>query len=173
MKGMDLFCASPASTAICSSIDHRSMVRRGHRPIDRHNPKPYAPCSSQLPIIPKPYSHHEESRKSSAKQSDVRRKSSASITYLSSPPGSSRYLLSDRPFIDLISESDHASALVPIQTAKPRRVTSNDSPALNSSSARSHDQVCFIFLCPSQSWFSTPSLFWCFKLRGLSLLLLF
>ncbi|XWS71741.1 hypothetical protein CRYUN_Cryun03dG0164600 [Craigia yunnanensis] len=110
MKGMDLFCASPASTAICFSVDHRTMVRRGHRPIDRQNSKPYAPCSSQLPIIPRP--HHEKNRK----------RSSADIQDLNSPSGSSRYLLSDRPFIDWLSESDRVSALVPAQPAKPKHV---------------------------------------------------
>ncbi|OMO67660.1 hypothetical protein CCACVL1_20403 [Corchorus capsularis] len=136
MKGMDLFCASPASTAICSSIDHRSMVRRGHRPIDRQNSKPYyAPCSSsssQLPIIPRPY--HEKSRKSSVKPSDLRRKSSADIHDLNSPHGSARYLLSDKPFIDWISESDRVSALVP---SKPNKhiINSDDSPSLKSSSS--------------------------------------
>ncbi|XVF05577.1 hypothetical protein REPUB_Repub05bG0184600 [Reevesia pubescens] len=133
MKRMDLFFASPASTAICSSLDHRSMVRQGHRPIDRQNSKPYAPCSSQLPIIPRPY--HEKSRKSSVKPSDVRRKSSADIYDLNSPPGSSRYLLSDRPFIDWLSDSDRVSSLVPAQPAKPKHVSSNDSPALKSSSS--------------------------------------
>ncbi|XVF46461.1 hypothetical protein PTKIN_Ptkin03bG0028300 [Pterospermum kingtungense] len=143
MKRMDLFCASPASTAICSSLDHRSMVRRGPRPIDRQNSKPYAPCSSELPVIPRP-SYHEKSRKSSAKPSDVRRKSSADIHDLNSPPGSSRYLLSDRPFIDLLPDkSDHVSALVPAQPAKPKLVSPNDNTlALKpSSSARSRDQV--------------------------------
>ncbi|KAB5520282.1 hypothetical protein DKX38_024601 [Salix brachista] len=62
MKMIDLFCASPASTAICSSLDHRSIVRHGTRP-----------CSSELPVSPcSPYS-----RKSSARQRDLSRKSSA------------------------------------------------------------------------------------------------
>ncbi|KAH1130810.1 hypothetical protein J1N35_002188 [Gossypium stocksii] len=34
---MHLFCASPASIATCSRLDHRSMVRHGHRPIDPQN----------------------------------------------------------------------------------------------------------------------------------------
>ncbi|KAI3945822.1 hypothetical protein MKW98_023096 [Papaver atlanticum] len=42
MKRIDLFCASQASTAICSSMDHQSMVRSNivgnSRAIDRHNP---------------------------------------------------------------------------------------------------------------------------------------
>ncbi|XVE59194.1 hypothetical protein DITRI_Ditri05aG0026000 [Diplodiscus trichospermus] len=139
MKGMDIFCASPASTAICSSVDHRSVVRPGHRPVGRQNSKPYALRSSEFPIIPRPY--HEKSRKSSVKPSDVRRKSSADVHDLNSPPGSSRYLLSDRPFVDWLSESDRFSAPVPAQPAKPKHVSSDDSPALkSSSSARSRDQ---------------------------------
>ncbi|MBA0582618.1 protein SODIUM POTASSIUM ROOT DEFECTIVE 2 isoform X2 [Gossypium raimondii] len=130
MKGMDIFCASQASTAICSSLDHRSMVRRGHRPLDRQRSKPYAPIVPGLP-------HHDKSRKSSAKPSDVRRKSSADIHDLNSPPGSSRYLLSDTRFVDWLSDSDHVSPAVP-----SRGVSTEDSLALkSSSSARSHDQV--------------------------------
>lgn len=158
---MDLFCASPASTAICSSMEHRSMVRRGPRPIERRrNPQihdrrksqvPHVPCSSQFPINPKPY--YEKYRRSSANQTDLRRKSSANVIN-DLNTGSSRYLLSDSPFIDWLSESSEpgAAALVPAEPAKPRRlISSNDSPALKSSfSARSHDQVpCYnhISLC--------------------------
>ncbi|KAK2643179.1 hypothetical protein Ddye_024942 [Dipteronia dyeriana] len=185
MKRMDIFCASPASTAICSSmVDHRrSLDGRRHRTvIDRR----YAPCnSSQLPIIPKPaaaynYNYHEKiiNRKSSSaattattkqnENTNSTRKSSSDITdHLTStipPPGnsSSRYLLSDKPFIDWLSESDHhhhhhhhhhrdhvSSALVPTshttQTPKPRHdiISSNDSLALKSSSSstKSSDQV--------------------------------
>lgn len=153
MKGMDIFCASPASTAICSSLEHRSMVRRGPRPIfERHNSydsherrksQPHVPCSSQLPINPRPY--YEKQRRSSGKQSDLHRKRSADINDLKSPPGSSRYLLSDSPFIDWLSESEQpVSALVSAEPAKPMLLSSNESPALkSSSSARSHDQVPF------------------------------
>ncbi|KAF3442039.1 hypothetical protein FNV43_RR15955 [Rhamnella rubrinervis] len=82
MKGIDLFCASQASTAICMSMDQASSSssssiihdhdheQLGGRAIDRHNPiirdarristsgrvtLPSAPCSSQLPINPRPY----------------------------------------------------------------------------------------------------------------------
>ncbi|KAJ4842285.1 hypothetical protein Tsubulata_023810 [Turnera subulata] len=170
MKRMDFFCASPASTAICSSLDHRSMVRHGStRPLSRQNSsKPYAPCSSHiLPHSPKPY--HERSRKSSsAKESDglyrksfaadsrestsrqsstLRRKSSADISDLRSPSSSSRYLLSDIPYIDLISEYDHhyhySSALVPVQHEKLRhKDSSNESPALKKSSSSSSSSGC-------------------------------
>ncbi|KAL4333084.1 hypothetical protein GQ457_07G033900 [Hibiscus cannabinus] len=147
MKGMDIFCAS---TAICSSVDHRSMVRHGHRRIDRQNSKPYAPCnSSHLPIIPRPY--HEKSRKNSVKPSDVRRKSSADIHDLKSSPGSSTCLLSDRPFIDWLPESDRVSTLVPPSLpAKPKlHVSSNTNscPSLkSSSSAPSHHQVVVLWV---------------------------
>ncbi|GMI97058.1 HEAVY METAL ASSOCIATED PROTEIN 21, SODIUM POTASSIUM ROOT DEFECTIVE 2 [Hibiscus trionum] len=120
MKRMDFFCASQASTAICSSLDHRSMVRRGHRPIDRQRSKPYAPCSSEFPIIPG-LPRHEKSGKSPVKPSGVRRKSSADIHDLKSPPGSSRYLLGDTPFIEWLSDSDRVSPSVPPHPAKPNR----------------------------------------------------
>jgi len=137
------------------------MVRRGPRPIDhRRNPhihdrrksQPHVPCSSQFPINPKPY--YEKYRRSSANQTDLRRKSSANVIndLNTTPPGSSRYLLSDSPFIDWLSESSEpgAGALVPAEPAKPRRlISSNDSPALKSSfSARSHhdDQVVVLWV---------------------------
>ncbi|KAF3949700.1 hypothetical protein CMV_024461 [Castanea mollissima] len=130
MKRMDLFCASPASTAICSSMEQRSMVRRGPRPYNRHNPHlhdrpkslPHVPCSShQLPFNPKPY-YEKHKRPSSVKQSDyLRRKSSANTNDPKSEP---------------------VTALVPAESSKLKRLSSNHSPALkSSSSARSLDQV--------------------------------
>ncbi|GMN24374.1 hypothetical protein TIFTF001_000538 [Ficus carica] len=71
-----------------------------------------------LPVSPRPYSY-EKRRKScsdnNSKQiSEVRRKSSADIYDLKSsrrstspPAGSSRYLLSDAPLIDWLSEENH------------------------------------------------------------------
>ncbi|KAA8549715.1 hypothetical protein F0562_001267 [Nyssa sinensis] len=152
MKSIDLFCVSPASTAICSSMNQRSMVRHGTRPIDRnshrhvgdHRRKGRAPvpCSS-LPIDPKRYLQKTQ-KTSSGKQSELRRKSSADINtdLASTPPGSSRYLLSDRPFFDLLSDSGHdVTPLAPSQPVKPQPLSSHDSPALKSSSTRSRDQV--------------------------------
>ncbi|KAL5581092.1 hypothetical protein UlMin_013534 [Ulmus minor] len=154
---MDIFCASPASTAICSSLNQNSMVRRSHRTLhdDHHHRKnnhlPHVPCSSHTPINPKPY-NYEKQRKSSSqpKQSEVRRKSSADIYDLKSPPppgSSSRYLLSDSPFIDWLPETDHVEqdrvlALVPSQKAKYNRsLSSNDSRTLRpSSSTRTRHQ---------------------------------
>ncbi|OAY37872.1 protein SODIUM POTASSIUM ROOT DEFECTIVE 2 [Manihot esculenta] len=168
MKRMDFFCSSPASTAICSSLDHRSMVRSGTtRPIDYRRSKSYAPCSSHhLPFNPKPY--YEKNRKSSAnEQDDLRRKSSGDISDLRRPTASSsRYLLSDTvPFIDWISESQHTGLtnapashrrssspadriLEPQQATKSKHSSSVDhSPALkSSSSARSRDQVVVLWV---------------------------
>lgn len=148
MKSMDLFCASPASTAICSSMDQRTMVRRGirhqiDRKIDRLGDrssrttpkiKTPIPCSShQLPIDPKNYNYHHRKSSSTKPSDQLRRKSSADITDLAG--GSSRHLLSDAtPFIDLLSSGD-AKALIP---TKPLRAKStNERLMYRSSSTRS------------------------------------
>ncbi|KAM1553569.1 hypothetical protein EV2_006558 [Malus domestica] len=152
MKGMDIFCASSASTAICSSLD--AVVRRGPRPHDHgpyhrlrdhdqrknqpHHQTNHAPCSSQLPIDPKPF--YEICRKSfSSAQGQLRTKSSAEIhdlTRTKSTNGSSsssRFLSSDPPFIDRISEPDcknvSAAAFVPPQVpSKPKDSMSSNVP---------------------------------------------
>ncbi|XP_052211524.1 protein SODIUM POTASSIUM ROOT DEFECTIVE 1-like [Diospyros lotus] len=155
MKGIDFSCASPASTAICSSLDQAAMVRHGTRPVSRHGHHldgwrkglNHAPCTSQLPFDPKPY--YQKNRRSSAKQGEPRRNSSADVSNLASPPGSSRYLLSDSPFLDLLSDSDHSKALVPSQcSTRPRHMSSNHSPCFKSSSTNSrhsdHDKALVI-----------------------------
>ncbi|KAF5744646.1 putative Chloroplast-targeted copper chaperone protein [Tripterygium wilfordii] len=155
MKKMEIFCASPASTAVCSSLDQRSMVRHSHRHLDRSfsSKAAYTPCSSQLPISPRPsYEKMRKSNSSSNRPSDLHRKSSAGVNDLYSPPGSSRYLLresSTTSYIDwniTSNDSDRVSALVPSQPAKPSRrviISSNDSQALikSSPSAPSRHQV--------------------------------
>ncbi|KAF8396722.1 hypothetical protein HHK36_018351 [Tetracentron sinense] len=133
---MDLFCASPTSTAICVSMDQRSMVRHSSRAIDHQNPhmidgrRNRAPSSSQPPMNPKPY--RQKSRNNTAKQ-----------TRLTSPPGSSRYLLSDTSFFDGSPDLDPVSALVPIDPTRTLSIYPDQSPALKpSSSTRSdHDLV--------------------------------
>lgn len=143
MKSIDLFCASTAATAICSSMDQRATVPHGMKALDRHihrlgdGPKSRAPppCSSQLPIDPRTY--YQRNRKSSSKQSELlRRKSSADVNDL----GSSKCLLSDKPFLDFISDSERISALVPRnQPVRTKRTDSDDFPVYKSLSTRSYD----------------------------------
>ncbi|KAG2685753.1 hypothetical protein I3843_10G133600 [Carya illinoinensis] len=100
MKGIDIFCASQASTAICLSMEQASCgsssstIQLGGRAIDRHNPiirdsrrsspkpLPTAPCSSHPPINPKPYQKSKKSS-SSSKPSSHHKKSSTSKTICS------------------------------------------------------------------------------------------
>lgn len=181
MKGMDLFCGSPSSTAICSSVvDHRSMVHCSHSSSDHHHRHrrknydqlPHVPCSSHLPINPRPYNNYDKSRKSYSKQSgQLSRKSSADILDLNTTtttipdPDSSRYLLSDSPFVDWFSDSDHHHVLplIPAQptSLKCRSLRSNDSSALKSSaSTRSRHQVIkFNFYIFKSPFLSTSNIF--------------
>lgn len=172
MKTAELFCASPASTAICSSTDQRTMVRRGlierhhhhHRlgggSSDNKRPKqpkttPLVPCSSHIPISPRPY--FEKSRKNPSKENEwPRRKSSADVADLSScTPRSSRYLLSDNPIFQFFSESENSSsssaaALIPSRDVKIKQLKyCDDYPMLRSSSARSHESP--VYQLPASS----------------------
>jgi hypothetical protein len=84
MKGIEIFCASQASTAICLTTDHASSssssssntIQFGGRAIDRHNPTITDPkrtpardlttspaSSSQSPINLKPLHDHKKSKK--------------------------------------------------------------------------------------------------------------
>lgn len=150
MKHMDFFCASPASTAVCSSMDPRAIVHHSSRPISRSHlssaePKKIlgtAPCISQLPYDPRPFSNFQKSRKSLAKTSEIRRKSSANIDDMASPPGSSRYLLSDSPAFENLSDLDSVKALVPAHQIRAPQTPGSEnydkSLSLKSSSTRSH-----------------------------------
>ncbi|XP_047322230.1 protein SODIUM POTASSIUM ROOT DEFECTIVE 2-like [Impatiens glandulifera] len=122
MKHIDLFCSSPASTAICSSMDPRAIVRpAGPRSIGAgvvgHSKR--RPCSSnQLPIDPKTsnYLNKSSTRKSSAS----REHDDHTIT----PTGSSRYLLNEsnrHRFFDLLNLHDSTDLHIKtIQKPKPK-----------------------------------------------------
>jgi hypothetical protein len=184
MKGIDIFCASQAATAICLSMEQASCsssstIQLGGRAIDRHNPiirdgrrstrsALSAPCNSHPPINPKPYHQHQktkksssskqsdQSRKSSSKPSDqkkksvarptdyiinkinssqptdhVIRKSEATLGDLITPPGSSRYLLSDTVYFDGLSDYE----LVPVEEKTTQAVNQEESTASKSSSS--------------------------------------
>lgn len=100
MKGIDIFCASQASTAIClgmdqpsssSSISISNTAQFGGRAIDRHNPiitdprrtpsrDLISPCSSSLsPIDPKPlHDHLQKAKKNSTSKPSGQKKKNAS-----------------------------------------------------------------------------------------------
>ncbi|KAA8518849.1 hypothetical protein F0562_016377 [Nyssa sinensis] len=187
MRGIDIFCASQAATAIrmsmaeasSSSSSSSSTIYLGGsgsgsgRAIDRHNPiirdsrrigKAFTPCYSQQPINPKPYHHHHNTGKSSSKENDQTKKTSSKPKdqkrkgcawpsdsdiiknslvkpgdFLSRP-GSSRHLLSDTAFLDVLSDFDPVLTLEPAksQAVKPDDQSSASKP---SSSSASPNQV--------------------------------
>jgi len=153
MKGTDVFCPSSASTAITCGMYHRSRVRGRTRSYDQDGRKSQlcVPCSSQLPISPKPYL--EKHRKSSADKDDTRRKSSVDVSHLYTHAGadgsSTRYLLADAPFMEWLSDSNKFTPMLPSQREvkdKPMPLKRNHPPSLrSSSSARSKDQVFLFF----------------------------
>ncbi|KAL5711132.1 hypothetical protein ACHQM5_021623 [Ranunculus cassubicifolius] len=142
MKGVDLSCASQASTAICMSMDQRSIVQQGSRAIDRHNPhlrevrrsRSYNQSSSSQPStkntsIPDYLQHTRKSTSSKPSNTD-----------LFAPPGAaSRYLLSKTPVFEVF---DPFSALVPMEKPKHSFSSSIESPPFKpSSTTRPHNQV--------------------------------
>lgn len=142
MKSIEIFCASPASTAICSSTDPRAIIRHGMRSVDRHHvhrlgetPRARtnaAPCSSHLPLEP--------SRKK--QQEILRRKSSADAHDLAAAPhDSSRYLLSDKPFLDFMPDS-RAAARPPL-AGDANRLNLDAFPAFRSLSTRAYESPVF------------------------------
>ncbi|CAL0329119.1 unnamed protein product [Lupinus luteus] len=151
MKGMNLLCPSTTSTAIAYSMYHRSKSTKNYDH-DRRKPQPHVPCSSELPINPKPYlEKHRKSSSDKHEKSELRRKSTGEVNDLhahdiSSVGSSKRYLLcdTDTTLEDWVSESDKISAMAPSHNdAKSlvNRNKSNNYHALRSCSTRSKDQV--------------------------------
>ncbi|KAF8708591.1 hypothetical protein HU200_029966 [Digitaria exilis] len=82
IKGLS--CSSPASTAICPSLEKQPMVR-SHKAIASASPL------SQLPKEPRTHRHHDGKKGQQQKAAIV-----ATDAGFVSPAGSSRYLLSGR-----------------------------------------------------------------------------
>ncbi|KAI4368817.1 hypothetical protein MLD38_017332 [Melastoma candidum] len=162
MKRMELFCTSPVSTAVYTSLDQCSVRRHGTRTHQHpeRSPRPWIqthvpiPCTSyQLAITPRPKSHYNDLRggpgNGGKRIAELgRRKSCADACDLigRSPMGSSRYLLSDKPFDGPVPETRDRSGgtLVPVQPVAGARhsVSCDGSPSLKASyPARSRDQV--------------------------------
>lgn len=136
-----------AGSSSSSAIDEGGRAIDRHNPIIRDARRGSSrslttPCSSQSPINPKPYHQlHPKTRKSATKQNDHTKKTSAktidqngkgsatkpldtirksSAKFLSfiSPPGSSRYLLSEPPFLEVLPDFDPVLAVVPAEPKK-------------------------------------------------------
>ncbi|KAI3989259.1 hypothetical protein MKX01_013507 [Papaver californicum] len=146
MKGIDLFCSSSASTAICSSMDERSMVRNRHlggnrRPFDHHqhrrgdsHVRSSADSGSRRSrrrgstrsLTSTTTTHPVSTNSTSGTTTSRKTHTKPTITHEhgNSPLGSSRYLLSDTTFLDghqYSAEIDMAiSALVPHQRLSVR-----------------------------------------------------
>ncbi|CAD5176352.1 unnamed protein product [Musa acuminata subsp. burmannicoides] len=110
MKGVNFSCVSPASAAICTSIDRRSMVRGSTgRAADRHTTHPRDPrransaLGSMSGATRERRSRNQRSRKILDKPSD-----------LVTPPGSSRYLLNDDDFFDVFPSVVTAAPLLSV-----------------------------------------------------------
>ncbi|GMG98225.1 hypothetical protein Nepgr_000065 [Nepenthes gracilis] len=161
MKSIDLCCTSPASTAICSRMDHSAaLLRRGSRSLRGLNSNfsdqlyRNAPCVSELPITPRPsFFHRENSRKSSANKNGdlIRRKSSADVNDLYEPPGSSRYLLSDAPYLDSAADSGDSFTLVHSKPVRSRGNVDRDTDSLKPSSVLDSEHRKSSELVPSRS----------------------
>lgn len=141
MKSIDFLCASPASTAICSSTDQRAMVRNDHgmRSMDRRsnhylsdhhrrrNSKtdiPAIPCSPQLPKNRKSISDYRFIFASQSNR-ELRRSSAEIINDLTTTPhGSSRHLLSDKTLSEVLQDTDSLSASVPSEPVMTRSLSS-------------------------------------------------
>ncbi|KAJ8754008.1 hypothetical protein K2173_001906 [Erythroxylum novogranatense] len=199
MKGIDIFCASQASTAICMSMDQpssssssSSTIQLGGRAIDRYNPIirdqkriprsfPLPPCTSEPPINPQPYrllnkirkasdntKTNDKTKRLSSKPKDQRAKKSSGDSCedvikssavakdvvesnwsgprdFITPPGSSRYLLSESAFFDgLQQDNGPALSLVPVESQKAQAHNRHESTASRTSSSlsdRSSTQV--------------------------------
>ncbi|KAJ0962279.1 hypothetical protein J5N97_030107 [Dioscorea zingiberensis] len=162
MKGVSFSCASPASTAICTSLDHRSMVRSGSsgRAIDRHSPhlqrdyyrrsKSVAVAGHDQLYVSKPTSkppYNYEQQKSRIMSSTTthshdhhqKKKKKQTSLQIISPPGSSRYLLDDNKaaFIDHVFPED-SEPHPPMSLMPLKRSAALLRP---SSSTRQQDQV--------------------------------
>ncbi|GJY40820.1 sodium potassium root defective 2-like protein [Tanacetum coccineum] len=131
IKTAELFCASPASTAICTTMNHHAMVRRSSgstpRPINpkHHNyynnhyqfdfgdkPKfkvPAIPCTSQQHIDPKPYTAYlQKARKSTSAASIVKSGDDLIARRKSSAElkNPSKYLLNNPVFVADVRDVD-------------------------------------------------------------------
>ncbi|WOK96935.1 protein SODIUM POTASSIUM ROOT DEFECTIVE 2-like [Canna indica] len=131
MKRVNFSCVSPASAAICTSIDRRSMVRPSTgRAIDRHTPHLRDPRRAKTSAL------GSMSRASTDKRSHSQRSSRKSsvdnkLPDLVSPRGSSRYLLHEDAFFDVFPPLDSSPPPLPLLSVERSqlRVIKHEEPA--------------------------------------------
>ncbi|KAF3329976.1 Copper transport protein ATX1 [Carex littledalei] len=119
-KGMNFSCTAPASTAVCTSIDRRSIIQpSSSRHLDRYTPHLRDPLRSkatssttQSIVLPRPpptttsttkkktVKHKQKSANIARKSLDILPVSAEKI----SPTVSSRYLLNSERFSDVYAE---------------------------------------------------------------------
>lgn len=171
---MNISCASPASTATCTSMDpRRSVVRRsGAGGIDRQLPHlrdARRARSLKNWVVPRsPSKLKSYSTQKGRKSADV-------PSDLISPTASSRYLLNDGDdFFDVFPDLDPLPVLIPINSARFQSVAGDESPALKrppsssscssssfaaaAAASRDHRQVYFGASSSSSSLPPTPAL---------------
>ncbi|CAD6215194.1 unnamed protein product [Miscanthus lutarioriparius] len=99
MKGLS--CSSPASTAICPSLERQPMVR-SHKAIASPSP---SPSPSPLAHVPsEPRTHRHDGKKGQQQQQHKAVVVPNNTGGLISPAGSSRYLLSSGRFAATVTE---------------------------------------------------------------------
>ncbi|OIT01983.1 PREDICTED: protein SODIUM POTASSIUM ROOT DEFECTIVE 3-like [Nicotiana attenuata] len=148
------------SISICRLIDRYNPIIRDSRITcgsGRNRPLP-PHSSNQLPISPKPKNINKKSNTSSKPSKETKkrqndhnghvgkRKSSWSCTKPSefiTPPSSSRYLLSEKDLVDVLSDYNHDPVLNSKSCHQAVKVVANESspPKPPSSSSPSGDQV--------------------------------
>lgn len=153
MKGVNYSCASPASAAVCTSIERRSMVQPcTGRALDRHSPhlrdprreKSIINSMSQAPSKSKSY--NQKNRKNSDKQVE-----------LISPAASSRYLLDDAPFFDVfpdLEEEEEEEPVPPLLAVEQARLQASKGDESRLPSSKRDDSAA---LKPDGSTFVRPS----------------
>jgi len=148
MKAIDIFCASPASTAICLSLEQRSLVRQGSqtRLLERQGSGAFEPSN----VLP------DQSRRERPRKSTERRRSNAdqsarviepSPRGIEQKPRRSTHRRSSNSISRFSCSAIDQSAIVPYQPppvpkpVKKSPVVINDHPASSSSSTDATEVV--------------------------------
>ncbi|KAG0469145.1 hypothetical protein HPP92_018473 [Vanilla planifolia] len=136
IKGVNLTCTSPASTAVCTSLERRSTIQPSiiGRAVDIYRRHPRRGRASN-PV-------HQTSSKAKSCTQRSRKSSEKENISSTSPAGSSRYLLNGNS-LGTIPESDAAKATTPAEKPNPQTafIKEEEIQVLNTSSSAREDQV--------------------------------